>query len=99
METFTEERPDHEEMTTMASFIAGRAFYPMEWLEEDHKTLDPKLSALTSDMLLPTWPLAASESSNLKWGTYDNKSEGRIEVKTEARRQYPTKSPSQSSRP
>lgn len=39
--------------TTLAPFVAGRAFYPpmsMEWLEEDNKTLDPKWPTLTSNI-------------------------------------------------
>ena len=78
---------DEHYVTTLAPFVAGRAFYPpmsLEWLEEDNTTLYPKWPTLTSDMLLPTWPIGADEKSAFTKGAYENRGQGRREVKVEA---------------
>lgn len=86
VETVTDEY-DSRFVTALAPFMAGRAFYPpisIVWLEEDNKTLKPKWPAMTSDMLLPTWPLTDNEqSAHNELGIYDNRGRGRIEINTD----------------
>ena len=56
----------------------------LEWLEGDNETLDPKWPTLTSDMLLPSWPLDSLDTYAFTRGAYENRGQGRREVEVEA---------------